>query len=344
MRSAGRLIALVLSAGALAGCNTLNNGKDTLLGVPIAPEATIVSRSNAGHDSTEISGGAAPMNIDKQVQAYAQAQLTTNCTLAANSAPDQFAQCRKIEIDELCVQFFTNLDGISTGAQFSGREVDIVSDTASTIMGLTGSPARALAILAGGKLAFDNSLSNAQAALLLSPTPSKVYRLVYNNQKGIYATRTAGMTFEESVSMMRQYAYACTAPGIRELIDAAVQVQTASTSATPANLSTIVDAVNAALPATATKVSLADITPDNAAKLYALFLTSAGNSSINQQRANTAFSPNLWGAVAPLLLPAYNGVTPDPNAGAKRAALVIALATANAADPTLGQRASSIFD
>jgi len=137
---------------------------------------------------------------------------------------------RVVQVNRLCDAYFGQLDGIAGGADFGQSALNTIGDYSSVIMGLTGSPAKALAVLAGTQAALNETVDAATVLLLLSPAPSTVRGLVDARQRRILSDANSGTlrnpTHQNIESLVQSYALACTPVGIRAIINDAVTERT----------------------------------------------------------------------------------------------------------------------
>lgn len=137
---------------------------------------------------------------------------------------------RVVQVNRLCDAYFRELDGIAGGADFGQASLNTLGDYGSVIMGLTGSPAKSLAILAGTQAALNETVDAATVLLLLSPAPSTVRALVDARQRRLLSDadddilRTA--THQKVETLVQAYALTCTPVGIRAIINEAVTERT----------------------------------------------------------------------------------------------------------------------
>lgn len=133
---------------------------------------------------------------------------------------------RVVQIDELCAAYFSQLDGAAANATWAQDQLNVIGNFTSVIMGLTGSPAQHLAILAGAQAATNESFDAATTALLLSPEPSTVYQLVRMEQRSLLSSAPTTLgSFRQAESIVTAYANACVPNGIREIINRALTDQ-----------------------------------------------------------------------------------------------------------------------
>lgn len=137
---------------------------------------------------------------------------------------------RVVQVNRLCDAYFSQLDGIAGGADFSQSALNTIGDYSSVIMGLTGSPAKALAVLAGTQAALNETVDAATVLLLLSPAPSTVRGLVDARQRRLLSDANNDVlrspTHQNIESLVQSYALACTPVGIRAIINDAVTERT----------------------------------------------------------------------------------------------------------------------
>ncbi len=133
---------------------------------------------------------------------------------------NKYVQDRRTQIDKLCLDYFSTLDDVAGSSRFAQTEVNSIGDFAAVVMGITGSPAEHLAILAGAQALTNDSFDATSAMLLLSPPPSVVFELVKSKQRALTAAAPAEgfAEFRPAEQFVSRYAATCMPVGIRAIV------------------------------------------------------------------------------------------------------------------------------
>jgi len=229
--------------------------------------------------------------------------------------------------------------------QWGQREFNTLADFTSTILGLTGTPAVQLAVLAGTKIAVNDTFSATEDAMLLSPSPHKVYELVIQKQAKLKTDfdqlgATASSDFDASADYIRRYAYICTPAGIHQIVDEAIQAQAASQSTDPnqnvglaESLKELADGLNNVNLGGTNKVSTLDA--NDVAYLYRVFTLSPPNKDL------TGATPDVQAYLQrkPELFARANAIYKD---AAQRTSFIALLARAVTSAPQIANMAAIV--
>ncbi|TAJ65401.1 hypothetical protein [Brevundimonas sp.] len=240
---------------------------------------------------------------------------------------------RVIQVNRLCDAYFRRLDGIAGGADFGQSALNTIGDYSSVIMGLTGSPAKALAVLAGTQAALNETVDAATVLLLLSPAPSTVRGLVDARQRRLLSEANSDVlrrpTHQNIESLVQSYALACTPVGIRAIINDAVTERTRAEDPDRTTIAgqSLLAGLESVLNNDATTVNRVGTLNEDAAA-HLLWLSRTPDCA-----AATCAVRQVVTARAPSLVAAY-----DRN----RETVVAKLAELAVAEPSVGARASAL--
>lgn len=249
---------LVLALAMLAGCSSIRGG--LALNRPVAWTPATYSETNQQLTSrSEALREAAPF-VDQETDLRVSISSDKGPILPEGSAPtpnagftyvisadgdgleldrglynrllQSYASDRRSQIDKLCIAYFQSLDDMAGATRFAQNEINSIGDFAAVVMGITGSPAEHLAILAGAQALTNDSFDAVSAMMLLSPPPSVVFDLVKSRQRELAAAawQNGFATIGEAELFVSQYATTCVPVGIRAIVTATI-----ATRATEAN-------------------------------------------------------------------------------------------------------------
>lgn len=138
---------------------------------------------------------------------------------------DAYVGGRRNQIDGLCGVFFTGLEDVANGTKWSQDQTNILLDLTSLTLGLTGAATKQLALLAGARVAINDSFGAANSALMLTPDPHAVQRLVRQEQAAVLERYSIARIhrFADAEAFVRAYSHPCTLNGVRELIQKALR-------------------------------------------------------------------------------------------------------------------------
>lgn len=252
-----------------------------------------------------------------------------------NQMLQSYASDRRAQIDKLCIAYFQSLDDMAGATRFAQNEINSVGDFAAVVMGITGSPAEHLAILAGAQALTNDSFDAVSAMMLLSPPPSVVFDLVKSRQRDIAAAAWVGgfATIGDAELFVSQYATTCVPVGIRAIVTATIANR--ATEANPdvmsagqqASVLLVRQALNQDLPVAD---QLTSLTTDEAAfAVWYLGLPDCGtdlsaSACADQKHIKDSVSAPLWKALttAPANLEARGRLVGAINAVAANAAAI----------------------
>lgn len=211
------LVGVGVAVLALGGCTTLQRGvgytQPPNIENPLLQRATRLDAMQAALAAYELEG-------TTNFGTPGQASIAISNDETYRVRLQGYVNARLDQVDGLCTVFFQGMERLSTNARWTRDQFNALTDFAAIMMGLTGSAADELTMLAGVRGLANDSFEAASTAMLITPDPYRVQSLVTLEQDSRAAAFGARPldSYREAQRRVREYAHPCTLTGIRELI------------------------------------------------------------------------------------------------------------------------------
>lgn len=132
-------------------------------------------------------------------------------------------------VDTNCRRWFQNLDDMSRMLAFQNKQINIISQLGTTLLGVGGASSAWVTGYGAVNTMYAGTSENFNSAFLIAPTASKVKQhieVVMKEESKALKTAAPGLTFKQAYTRLEHYADLCSHVRAKAIVDAALETTT----------------------------------------------------------------------------------------------------------------------